>query len=89
MIFYGIIPSNLLTHLGQNATKAELRKRASSSKSPARQNQYLYMSSRIAVSVTVTDSSVLGGDLIREGGQSRRGFGDDNNARRNKDISEL
>ena len=48
-----------------------------------------YMSSRIALSVVVTDSTVLGGDLIREGGQSGRGFGDDNDARRNKDIFEL
>ena len=53
------------------------------------QNAYLYMSSRIALSVVITDSTVLGGDLIREGDQSGRGFGDDNDARRNKDIFEL
>ena len=48
-----------------------------------------YMSSRIALSVTVTDLSVLSTDLIREGGQSGRGFGDYNDSGRNKDIFEL
>ena len=48
-----------------------------------------YMSSRIALSVTVTDLSVLSTDLIREGGQSGRGFGDYNDSGRNKDILKL
>jgi hypothetical protein len=47
------------------------------------------MSDGIALSVTVTHSSVLDRDLIREGGQSGRGFGDDNDTRRNEDIFEL
>ena len=48
-----------------------------------------YMSSRIALSVTVTDLSVLSTDLIREGGQSGRSFGDYNDSGRNQDIFEL